>query len=359
MTIYILNVISIPIYYLMIKRIRTKNEKNLIVVFLICMQMIFIAGMRGVSVGTDTQRYNWIFDAIKNLHWKELHNYYIDFGYSVINKLVSSINGNFRVMLFVNAIIIYFGIYNIIKKNSVDKIMSIFLFISMGYFSSSLNVMRQFIALTFVILSYSAFMEKKSFFKITFYCIIAGVFHSTALLCLGAIILYALLESKKVGRSFFFKLLVVVISIGVCFSVDYVFTVLGLDSDYLASGAGFTYSIFNLSFLIKIVLLIAGWYIIKKCKNLDSDEFNTLKFLNFLNIVSCFMNVMAVSFNMFTRLNIYFSIGMIVLIPNIIKYLPIKNKIMIKVVVYTGFSVLLYSQLVNNDNLIIPYNTIL
>ena len=262
-------------------------------------------------------------------------------------------------MLFVNAIIIYFGIYNIIKKNSVDKIMSIFLFISMGYFSSSLNVMRQFIALTFVILSYSAFMEKKSFFKITFYCIIAGVFHSTALLCLGAIILYALLESKKVGRSFFLKLLVVVISIGVCFSVDYVFTVLGLDSDYLASGAGFTYSIFNLSFLIKIVLLIAGWYIIKKCKNLDSDEFNTLKFFNFLNIVSCFMNVMAVSFNMFTRLNIYFSIGMIVLIPNIIKYLPIKNKIMIKVVVYTGFSVLLYSQLVNNDNLIIPYNTIL
>ena len=357
MVIYIYNILSIPLYYIFIKAIKTRNDKTNILVGILCVQMTFIAGMRGVKVGVDTQTYQWIFDAIQNLNWSELYAYYIEFGYTVINKIVGALGGTFRETLLLIAFIIYTGIYRLIKETSCDKMMSIFLFISFGYFASSMNIMRQFCALTFIIFAYIEVMKKKSIKKILFYCMIAFLFHKSSILCLGVIFVYYLLEYEKIKSSGLLKPLVLVGAIIACLFVGKIFSVLGLNVIYMSEGAGYTYNLFSVSFLIKILLLISGYIAMRRV--LDENEImaRNLGFLNFLNMVSCFMNILSAQYSMFTRLNIYFSVGMIVLIPNIIEYLPIKNKNVMRMIVYVAFTFLFYTQLLGNDNLIIPYNT--
>lgn len=360
MGIYVINLLSIPIWKILINKIKTQRNRDDIVVFAVCLQTALIIGCRGISVGVDSRKYEMIFESIKGVEWKNIFSYYLEPGYVLINKLVFFLGGEFRWVLLINAAITMIGIYNFIIQCSNNKIMSLYLFITIGYFGSTMNIMRQFLSLTFILMAYICVLNKKKNYIIFLYVVIAMLIHTSSIVVMAVIIIYKVLYLKNIKYSNILKAVFLFCSIIAVFLLGEILSLFNwINYDYLVSGAGYEYSIFNFSFLLKLVMIGVGIYVLGHQKRYIDQELNNIQLFHYLNIVSCLMNVASISFNMFTRLNIYFSFSLIVLIPNIIEVFPISNKKIIKAVLYFIFFVLFIIQLFSNNNGIVPYNTLI
>ena len=356
MAVYLISLFSIPIWYFLLKTLfRVKNADQKVVT-LVCIQSVLIMGFRGFGIGTDTINYSWIFDSCGALSFSELFGYYIEPGYSFLNKLVFVLTGSYRVLLIVNAIIIMWGIRNVILKLSVNKIMSIYLFIAIGYFCSAMNVMRQYIAVVFVLNAFIAVLHNQKKWKILLNCMLAMLFHTSAILMIAVIIGYYILYNDKIKNGFGLRALACGVGAVLLLFLDKIISLIPfVNYDYLATGGGYKYSIFNFSFLLKIICIVMCFIILKISKDkIDKQELKTLRFCNYLMIVSCFINFASINFNMFTRFNLYFTIMLIIFIPALFKRLPIKEKKLCNFMVYVGGAAIFVLDLMSSADLV-PY----
>ncbi len=359
MAIYLINLISIPMWYLFLRSfIKPKDKLDNTVISIVCVQMILIMGLRGLDVGVDTRTYKMIFDSLSHTSWLYVPSFYIELLYSVMNKTVSFIGLPFNAILLINAAISLGGIRYLIVKYSKNKILSLYMFICIGYMSSMMNIMRQYVALTFIILAYMAVMEKKHPAKALFFFLVAFLIHDSSVILFAFLILYWILNLQKVKETLVLKILVFLGSFVLVFMLGKIITVLGLDYDHLASAAAYEYSIFNFNFLLKIFSIAVYFFIDRYYVHkgeIYKKDLSDMHFLNYLMIVSCFMNLASVEFNMFTRFNLYFSIMLIVFIPNLLAMVPYREKSAVKVVMYAGLTLLFMMEMMTNGNKIIPY----
>ena len=72
-------------------------------------------------------------------------------------------------------------------------------------------------------------------------------------------------------------------------------------------------------------------------------KYENYDFWNYVNLISCAINVLAGYLSMFSRLNLYFSVTTIIFLPNILKSFNI-NKFL-KCFIYIGFIVLYFTSL--------------
>lgn len=358
MAIYLIHLFSVPVWYFILKillRVKNADQK---VVTIVCIQSVLLMGLRSLEIGTDTITYSWIFENCANLSFAGLLDYHIEFGYSLLNKVVAVLFSEYRVMMFVNAIIIMLGIRNVILKLSDNKIMSIYLFIAIGYFCSAMNIVRQYIALVFVLNAFVAVLYKQKAWKwkILLNCLIATLFHMSAILMLAVIIGYYIIYNEKIKKGFMLRMIACLVGgVLVLFLNKIIQMIPFVDYDYLVHGGGFKYSIWNFNFLLKIICIILCLIIQKINKDkLSGKELENYRFCNYLIVVSCFMNVASINFNMFTRFNLYFAIMLIIFIPNLFRKIPMKEKWLCSLAVYVGVTAIYIMDLVGNGELV-PY----
>lgn len=102
-----------------------------------------------------------------------------ELGYVLLQYLVSIISDDFRVLYFVTSFIIVGLVCLFFYKYSDDKILSVFLYISLGLFYSSMNFIRQNIAALLVSFAFMQIKEKK-LLNYLILVISAGFFHKSA-----------------------------------------------------------------------------------------------------------------------------------------------------------------------------------
>lgn len=351
MAIYIWLVISIPAFYCFL-RIRINEKQSITILAIVkAVELMLIAGTRAISVGTDTLEYSWIFNKVSNLEWKELNAYYIEIGYTIYNKLIYLFNGNFQTLLVLNSIIIVFSIIRYIKFTSKDFVMSLFLFVASGYFFSSMNIMRQYICLAFVLWAYYEIFFNNQKKKGSYLIILSCFIHSSAIVLLPWIGSYFILNNKKIKEKIFFKLLVyigmTVATISINYLVLWLLKIGVIHSEEKLYSTGITTSVFSLNLLIKIGLSV--FYLYLRRYNEDIKDDKNIDFLNYANITSCFVSVVSGIYPLFSRFNLYFSIVIIVLIPNLLSYLEAKDKRICSVLVYVVYFYMFYSSLPGNN----------
>lgn len=363
MAIYFANLLSIPFWYMVMKYfLRLKKcEEN--VVNVVCIQLIFILGLRAINIGVDTQQYEQIFIIAGRLSFPQIFNYYMEPFYLLINKVVAMMGLGYNAVLFVNASITIFGIRSFVLGQSNDKIMSLWLLITIGYFSSMMNIMRQFVALTFVLNAYQCMVNKERWYKFAINGMVAFFMHKSSILLFLVLLFYKLLYSKKKAFSLLLKIGAIIAAVVGIFILNPILQTLSsmglIGYEYLKTGAAYEYSILNFNFLLKLLCVVACFIIEKKGRRLSETDKERFRLFKYVMIVSCFMNILSVEFNMFTRLNIYFSFALIVLVPNIIFYFPIKNKKLIVAVVYIATAIMYITDLISEGNAIVPYATYL
>lgn len=186
----------------------SKEVKTYIYIFSyipIIFALLYIAGLRDITVGTDTAHYAEIFDDPQD----------IEIGYRLFAEFIKYIGGNFHLFLFLFFFISFFLKLYAFREVSSYPLLSICIYSSFWFLVYDMNGIRQGIALGFVALSYYYLIDNK---KSKFFLFMTGaiLFHYSSLIFLPIIFII----KKKCTKRLFL----------ISFSIIFLFAYLGVSS---------------------------------------------------------------------------------------------------------------------------------
>lgn len=213
-----------------------------------------------------------------------------------------------------------------------------FLFYTLGFYGSSLNILRQYIALLIILLAYE-YMRKKKIFVAIILILLASQFHATALIGFLLLLIPYIRFNYKI--IFIFICVSILIQFSFGFIINLVFTISPKYHVYLNSayfeGEIRLASILNL--LIIFIIFIMGLILnyntkpekysaeIKlgsvKHKKIISDNYA----MQYLILFSACITFISLKFNLIERLSEYFFVFSIIYLPNILSKIREKNYI--------------------------------
>lgn len=144
-----------------------------------------LAGLRGIEVGTDTIRYEIMYQAaIDSSSWK---HYFasmklqgLEIGYSMFLYLLAQLRVSFNMMFFIVELITILPVYYVATKKRnyapMATYMAVFLCL---FYNISFNATRQCVALSFILISYY-FLSEGKYVRGILFSILAISFHSSA-----------------------------------------------------------------------------------------------------------------------------------------------------------------------------------
>lgn len=321
MLLFLLQIILIAFSRKFIKRYYFKlNNKKInlhdFIVFLLLffdfIVLIYFSSVRGPEIGTDLKTYLYYLKVIKESSASLIfyaYRYGIEIGFVVMNRLVSFF-GDDILFQFVTSIFIYIPIMLYIRKNSKNMLISLFIFLCFGYYNQSFNIIRQYIALSILLMSFE-FVKSKNLMKFVSLVLLAFLFHKTAIIFL---IIYPIYWVNIKIKYFNLKFLIIIVLI-------YIFkseiTTL-LTNTFYSNYAGEREGTYGLSLIINLsIYVLLNFYANKN----NSRE---IRFYLYMCCLTILLNILGMSMDLFVRIMLYFKIFFITSIPNIID--GIKNK---------------------------------
>ena len=295
--------------------------------------LIFFAAMRDVSVGRDTSLFCASYETIINNDWSfysSISDRY-EFGFFALCKILGYLSDSPQLLIVVTSICIISAIYYLVYKNSKDLVLSIIIFIGFQFYATSLNLMRQMLALSILIVGYQNFLKKKKYVLYTIICLIACLFHKSAIMGV-ALVLPFIFDTKEIQGFIFFCGLMVFLFLDLIFShiansVGYE-QYLGSEFDtpnYFAAVLNFViYFIFYLFSIFSYKQARKDGYnttsVFKKgnCDVVRLGYVNDGKLIVIISIALVFL-LLSIRSIIFERAGLYFEIFVIILIPNMIE----------------------------------------
>lgn len=163
------------------------KDKNKAYVICIGIWLFLVAALRNYTVGADVYNYLSRYVRFAESKWKEIFiladNMMFEYGFAVINKLLSYINSNPRFFLVFVAFIVVFSFSRQIYENSEMPWLSFFIFITLGMFGESLSALRQYIAIALILFSYNA-IKKNKLIEFIILVLLAFTIHKSAFIIL-------------------------------------------------------------------------------------------------------------------------------------------------------------------------------
>lgn len=148
--------------------------------------MVLFAGLRDEFVGTDTFNYVYKFRSLANeIATVEENNkgFLEEPGYELIQKIALFISTDYWSLLCVIASVFSAFVLIAINKYSNNRLLSLFLFITLGYYTYCFNGARQAIALSIYMMSFEYILNGK-FLKYSIWILIAFLFHRSVIIAL-------------------------------------------------------------------------------------------------------------------------------------------------------------------------------
>ena len=198
-----------------------------------------LAGLRDVSIGTDTGMYPvYTYDFVSHansLSQAITWNDSVEGAYSFICYFATHIFNSFNFFLFVVSLITLIGIFWGSFASKENKVWLFFLFFFM-YYNTSLNAQRQAMALA-MCLPCIAYTSRKKYVLAAFIFVLAYSLHHSAILFASAIALYYFIERMpKTFNKTITKLLLIIAIVGILASFNAILTSLvgfGLEDKYV------------------------------------------------------------------------------------------------------------------------------
>lgn len=151
-----------------------------------------LAGLRDISVGTDTKAYVLTF---RNMSGQSFSQFLTDktgmeIGFRILFFAVSRFTDDPAWALFFAHLFIMFFLYKALKDNSIGKYNWLGLTIfNLLFFSQSLNLLRQFMALTMILWGFQ-YVRTEKFIKWLVVILLASMFHITSIVSIFIYFLY-------------------------------------------------------------------------------------------------------------------------------------------------------------------------
>lgn len=276
MFVYILLLTAIIIIALIVHPKRSENRRKLFML-LVFFILTGISGFRDFSVGVDTKSYINIFDNIELINFSS-SRYETGFLYYV--SAVHAVSHNPTFFLLVSSVLCIGPVCAFIYKHSDAPLLAVLLFITLKHYFFEMTGMRQAMATSFLLISFSALLKErtlKSYCVSYFFAILSVAIHSMSYVAFVPLILWQLPEEyflKKIRPRSVVKWS---ITFSVCAFVFYSFLVFAVNNIFpryssyfegIYSDSNFTACLFKM--LIQVVFLFLGAYYVER-KNHISD----------------------------------------------------------------------------------------
>lgn len=315
----------------LLKKYNLKSNFLTATVPFIC--MFVLAAFRSRSVGNDSGNYLDLFNQIRNGANLEVWSERYEWGYLLFNKIVGCFFSNQYAIFFTSALFIYLISWVVIKRLSYECWLSVFLFITLGLFSNSVNVIRLTMAYVICLFAYIE-LEKKKYMKFIIFVIFATLFHTSAIVFIVALPCNRLRMKKR----FLFIWSVITGMLFILFNTilanvlkyknsynTYITSGTYFDSGYLAIGLNI--GVWILVLLTVYVIYRNGDFELEKSSCFGGIYIGTTKYWEKLCIYGLIMislYICGLKINLMDRVAGYFRCLMIILIPNAM--MEIKNK---------------------------------
>lgn len=327
---------------------RSRNKDKLFISISFIMFFI-LSAFRSKNIGNDTSSYISLFERIANKNDFSQFTSGYETGYVYLNKLISTISPHSQFFLIFTSLILLIGFAFFIYKKSNNVFLSVFLFYTLGFYGSSLNILRQYIAILIILVAYE-YMRKKKILVAIIFILLASQFHATALIgFLLLLIPYIRFNYKKI-----FILICITIFIQFSFGslINLVFAISPKYHVYLNSAyfEGEIRLASILNFLIIIIIFIMGLilnfntepdkysYEIKQGKVRQKRIISDNYAMQYLILFSACITFISLRFNLIERLSEYFFVFSIIYLPNILSEIQDKKLYMIVVYLVIVFS---------------------
>lgn len=283
-----------------------KNAKSTYI-FVLFLFFILVSGIKAPSVGGDLNHYLPSYESFGKQSWEDLFTFRTKYGYvfAILCKIAYTIDSSRQSFLFVTSIFSLIFVADFIKKYSPIPWLSIYIYVTMAFYTNTFNSVRSSIALG-VGLYMMKYIINRNFIKFFICYVIALEIHQTFF---PFILLYPLFAKQISVR---YILICISISFLISQASTYVsfISVLAFVYDsgsYLDTGDSYTggYSLF---FLLSAMSL--GFYIINRRKMTKELQL----FIHCLIMASC-IQAFATYYTVLTRVSMFFYITLIVLFP--------------------------------------------
>jgi hypothetical protein len=183
-------VYSIAMVFTLFCQLVVKHNRK--VVLGIVMVFLFTISAFRYNVGTDYQHYvdiyNWIVSGL---------GAYVEPGFYYFNVVIQRLGGNNTWVFFFSSLLLFLSLWVGLTKCVDSKywFFAAFLFITTGTFFSSMNLLRQYMAISIVVMATPWLIEKKNI-RYIIATFIAILFHTSAIIIFLFIILVLLDDFK-------------------------------------------------------------------------------------------------------------------------------------------------------------------
>lgn len=343
MTVYLLNLFSVPCYAFLFQYVvRSDRKRRFFLCLVVGLQLFVTAAFRDVSVGRDLENYIPAYEYISGASWAELFFVPFEKGYVFLNKLLSFITLEIRLLLILISGFVVWGYIRFIYRNSSMPWLSLFLFVAMGFFTESLSMLRQAVAMV-IVLSGLEYIEKRHFGKYLSVVMLAMTFHLTAVI---ALILYPFFRLKLNFRNF---VLIVtgcglfMLAIGRGVLNFFIANFYSLYASNVQSGSGWS--------MLLLLLVIAAGGMLPYSSGRPRGVC-----MSMIVLASC-MQLFALQFALFARIVMYFSMALIVCIPEALSRLQDRQMRLIMTLTVCVLAVMYFVFLILGRNAagIVPY----
>lgn len=327
----------IIIWFLLLFASRYPQKK---ILFICLFLLTLLAGLRGNTIGFDTHIYNNIFIWIA-----EGVNYPIEPTWYYLNKLVGLVGGDFNLFLWIVSFLTLFFLGFAFIRCSPNPVFSLFLYYSLYAYLNSYNGMRQFLAISLVIVGYTYLPRVKIFIL---YVLLAMSFHASAIVSLGAL-LYKILVMKRslviLGIMFSFLL-------GLVLNDNLFILLTGPYAQYLETGFSYRENLTTAVLLVIFMNVLFCWCFFTSTKVFKQSIWTKIFFLAIVLI-----NV-TMQLQLGARVILYFTLIQILYFPNYFNNNIVKNKSLLKGLIIIYVAIIFMKILIlgnQNDYSVYPY----
>lgn len=283
-------------------------------VILVAITLIVVSGLRS-NIG-DTYYYKHSYST-NLLTWSNI-DYSGDFGFNILQLLLQKISIDPQILIFLTSLITNLFIVLVLYKYSRFLELSVYVYLTSGMFTTSMNGMRQYLAAGIVFLA-TKYLLNGNFYKYTLIILIASTIHKTALVLLP---IYFIVR-REAWTKLTFSLLILSIFIILGFNMFSGLLFNALDDTQYGHYSNFAEGGANkLRIVINAIPVIIAFMGKEKLRELwpKSDYIVNMSIISMVFIVIASQNWI------FARFNIYFGLYNLILISWIVKLFKENNQ---------------------------------
>lgn len=277
--------------------------------------VFLLFAIRNISMGLHDvyDSYAPTYQYLATIPFKMIFTRYSsDWLFYIVSKCIRLFTENTNVWLAIMALPICVAVSKLIRKYSFFPWLSWILFFSLGFFSVNITVMRQSVAMAFVIFSILQ-LEDDNIKKSIIYAVIAVLFHMTALVAALPIVIYIVKPKLSFKKIVLFVGISIVVWGLSSVVVGWLFDHIGIlrFQRYLLHISPFNMTMF-LVFLMIFTYSALSMYITDHGDGIFNSD------TAFVFILGCALPFYALTstFSDLFRMGLYFSIFSIITVPN-------------------------------------------